>query len=121
MRQRNVTPPQVEKILELADAGMQQKAIAAAVGVTVGAVAGVTLKYGVMLGKIRVKPCRRPMMRKGVLVRPFTEEEDRRLLELDLQGARVVDMAQALDRRQHSIIARLRTIARWETHMEDRA
>lgn len=119
MRQRNVTPPQVERILELAETGMQQQEVAAAVGVTKQVVAGVALKHGVMFGKPR--PARKPMMRNGVLVRPFTEEEDRRLLELDLQGLRIVEIAKALDRRQHSVIARLRTIARWETHMEDRA
>jgi len=56
--------------------------------------------------------------RSGHKVRRFTEEEDRKLVEMDLAGAKRCEMARALGRKHNSIKGRLMTLARHEARLE---
>jgi hypothetical protein len=51
-------------------------------------------------------------------MRGFTDQEDRRLLELEAQGLTYTQMAQRLGRKQNSIRGRLYTLARREERVE---
>lgn len=61
---------------------------------------------------------RKPSVRGGFVVRPFTPDEDRRLLELDQQGLGPSAIGRELGRRGNSIIGRLMTLARHEARSE---
>jgi len=62
------------------------------------------------------KPYRGPMMTKrgNHVVRCFTQEDDKLLLELEAQGKRYSEIARALGRQRNSVVARLATLARRE-------
>lgn len=61
------------------------------------------------------------IVRGGSPVRSFTEDEDRRLLELEARGASRSEMASALGRRNNSIRGRLYTLARRDARAEEAA
>lgn len=60
----------------------------------------------------RAVPRTQPMMRNGHVIRPFTPEEDQKLLELDTSGATMRQMCEALGRKNNSVRGRLMTLAR---------
>lgn len=55
------------------------------------------------------------------MVRPFTKDEDQKLLELERSGASVGDMAVALARKENSVRGRLYTLAAHERRAEEAA
>jgi len=67
-----------------------------------------------------VPPPGTPYERAGQIVRPFTAEEDARLLALEAQGLNASRIARLLGRRPQSIRARLLTLARRDA-MEEAA
>lgn len=119
-REQALTPAQVHTIGELREAGVTHSEIARRLEVSVYTVEWCCLKLGIFPpeGPIKRRIPSKVMQRNGRQVRPFTQAEDRRLLELEAQGLRHFEIARALGRRQNSVLARLRTLARWETHRE---
>lgn len=60
------------------------------------------------------------MVRGNHLVRPFTPDEDARLLELDHQGLTPTEIGRAMGRKQNSIRGRMLTLGRQASRAEDR-
>jgi hypothetical protein len=61
------------------------------------------------------KPRAGPIVtRRGVTIRPFTDEEDMHLLRLEAEGLRIGQIARRLGRKPHSVGGRLATLARRE-------
>lgn len=66
-------------------------------------------------------PDRRPVWRGGHIVRPYTAEDDRLLLELEAAGVGRTEMCRRLGRKSNSITARLCTLARRDLIAEEMA
>lgn len=62
-----------------------------------------------------------PYLRKGWIVRPFTPDDDRRLLDLEEQGKPLNWIAGQLGRRNISIRGRLMILARRDARAEEQA
>lgn len=62
-----------------------------------------------------------PYQRGKHIVRPYTTDDDRRLLELEAAGAKMREIARKLGRAENSIRGRLMTLARRQARAEDLA
>lgn len=100
--------------------GKSIRFIADRLGVSTGSIAHFCLKEGVESprNENKVLPQQAPgptvFFRNGRKVRHFTPDEDRRLLDMDISGMRVCEIAKALDRQPNSIRGRMMTLARQE-------
>lgn len=62
----------------------------------------------------------RAYQRNGHPVRPYTAEDDAKLLELEAQGLGMAAIGRAIGRKPNSVRGRLLTIARQQARAEDR-
>lgn len=58
--------------------------------------------------------------RGGHLLRRFTPEEDRKMVDMELAGAGPAAIARAIGRRHNSVMGRLMTLARRDARQEER-
>jgi hypothetical protein len=91
--------------------------------VSIGTVAYHFLKEGIEPPKIvyqsKKSPDRPVIMQRGThQVRLFTTDEDKRLLDMSMQGMSISEMSRALGRRHNSIKGRLMCLARRDERME---
>lgn len=118
------TPDQIERAAEMREAGRDCATIAAETGMTQAAVWWHCARLGAEPPGARYRErARGPMvMRRGAhLVRRFTPEEDRRMLDMRRRGLRVCQIAEVLERRQNSVSGRLMALARREALQEEDA
>lgn len=112
----------VERIADMRDRGMSVKDIAADQGCSRGAVAWHCLRAGVTLKEHPIGRDIHPHRRRnGQIVRPFSVEEDERIVRLTVEGKTPTEVARAVGRKNTSIIARLATLARREEAELERA
>ena len=115
---RKYTDEQLDEAARLREAGMSINAIGKRLGMSPGSVSWHCLKLGAdsPTTATNVPDYSGPMiMRRGDhLVKRFTPEEDARLLQMDIDGERVCDMARAIGRPANSVRGRLMTLARRE-------
>lgn len=129
MGRRILSDEQIDEMAELRERGWSYARIARhfttrGTPVSVGSVSWQCLRVGADLpAERRVSAYQRAVtsVRGGKLVRAFTQDEDRRLLELEASGASGAEMARALDRGGNSIRGRLYTLARHEARAEETA
>lgn len=111
------------KAAELREAGVGPTEIAKRLGMSRGAVDHHCLRLGAY-APVTERDLRRDLRRDhGPLVagkiRRFTDDEDRRLLELERDGLNPSEIGRALGRRPHSITARLMILARRDARREE--
>ncbi|MBU0643672.1 MAG: hypothetical protein KJ731_21160 [Alphaproteobacteria bacterium] len=108
----------------LRETGMSVDAIAKRLGMSRGSVSWHCLRLGADSPNTvtNVSDPKGPMVvaRGDHYVKRFTATEDRALIDMDIAGWRVCDMARALDRKPNSIRGRLMTLARREARAEQR-
>ena len=113
-----ITDEKLEKIIRMRERGASMAAIGRAVGMSLGAVNWHCLKEGIEppnpkdLREHKIGPL--VVKRGNHLVRRFTAEEDRQLLELEAKGLKKSEIAKAMGRKSNTITGRLRTLARRE-------
>jgi len=112
----------IERAVELREQGLTYAAAAQRTGMSPGAVEYYCLKLGAE-GPRDTPPADAPtgpmvLRRKGHIVRRFTSDEDRQMLEMESAGLARAEIARRLGRRQHSISSRLMTLARREAREE---
>lgn len=122
MAARKYSDETLNQAAEMREAGNSCQAIANKLGMSVGAVSWHCLRLGADSPKTKHNTARPtgPMLvrRSGHIVRRFTEKEDQVLIEMDLAGERVCEMARRLNRPPNSVRGRLMTIARREERLE---
>lgn len=118
MPPRKYTDALIGRAAVLREEGKSIRAIAERLGMSRGAVYWHCLRLGADSPNVRnnVLVTQGPLVieRGNHRVRRFTPEEDRILIEMDLAGARVSEMARRLNRPHNSGTGRLMTIARHE-------
>jgi DNA-binding transcriptional ArsR family regulator len=113
----------IERAAEMREQGLTFGQIGLALGMSASAVSWHCLRLGAdspntcMNTKAPVTVME--AVRGGHLVRRFSEDEDRRILEMGAAGVRVAQIARTLGRRHNSIIGRLMTLARRENRIEN--
>jgi hypothetical protein len=125
MRRPDLTQDELDRIAELRERGRSEEAIARTVGCSKGSVSWALLKLGVDIHADRPLPpvpdTPVTMVRRGHVIRRFTKAEDARLLALEQTGIKTWAIAQAMGRRNNSIIGRMRTLARRQARQEAQA
>jgi len=117
-RRPSLTDEQKDLIAELREGrGWSYARIAIKLKIAEGSVSWYCLKQGIEKPgrKIPVlrQPQTKPFTRHGRTVRPFSPEEDAKMLELSAEGLKPAAIARALgNRRPNSITGRLYTLAR---------
>ncbi|WP_158669946.1 helix-turn-helix domain-containing protein [Bradyrhizobium guangdongense] len=102
-----------EVIADMRGRSMTQRAIAAELGISPGAVYYICVRYGIDDGCRGRAQVRHPVARRGrTTVRRFTEMEDETIVTMSLAGAKNVAIARALGRKPHSVLVRQMIIAR---------
>lgn len=123
MRPGAMKPHMIEKMIEWREQGRSFAWIAKQLGVSRSAINWQCLKYGVEPPKRNwplPAPCHMPVVKRGNhVVRRFTPDEDRKLIEWREQGMRVCDIGKRLGRKGNSITGRLYTLARHENVKEE--
>lgn len=113
---------QIEQAAALRETGLTYSAIADRTGMSEGAVYYHCLRLGADHPKLADAPTRwsGPMVLKrgNHVLRRFTPEEDQRILDMELAGSAVADIARALGRKPNSVKGRLMTLARRDTRAE---
>lgn len=113
----------IDEAIRLREKGMTGRIIAARLGMTVSAVYHHCLRLGADRPDAIPTPARArgpSVVRRGDhMVRRFSEDEDRRILEMERRGMRTCDIARAISRRPHSVQARLMILARREARLEE--
>lgn len=98
------------------ETGAKHRDIALAVGMKISSVEWYCLKFGAYspLQPIRNTSKSQPgiIIRGNHIVRRYSPEDDRKLLELESEGLRLCDIARALGRQANSVKNRLSTLAR---------
>ncbi|GLS44419.1 helix-turn-helix domain-containing protein [Methylobacterium brachythecii] len=122
MPARRISDSDRERMAELREQGVMLKDIAAEIGCSESSVWWHCLRIGAEAPKPRSLQVEYTgpmvMTRNGYPVRRFTADEDARLLALEAQGLREIDIARAIGRRRNAVVARLMTLARREARME---
>ncbi len=119
MSRRRLSEAQCEQIAAMRERGDTYMAIANAFGMSEKAICWHCLRLGAERPKLTtLQPdyyIKCPVvMRGGHVVRAYTPDEDRRLIELSLAGKTDSEIGRALDRKSNSIRGRLMTLARRE-------
>jgi hypothetical protein len=121
MKRPNLTPEQVELICELrGERGWSNQRIAKRIGCSLGSVGWALLREGVERHGDALKPLppvpleREVRVRNGHEVVRFNQADDERLLELEAAGLNPCEIGRRMNppRRPHSVLGRLRTLAR---------
>lgn len=122
---RILSDDQLTEMCEWREAGVPCAQIAARFArqgteISAGSIRWQCLREGAYSPKARLRPERRdvPAMRNGFAVRPFSEDDDRRLLDLESQGLNYSEIARRLSRQPNSIRGRLYTLAQYEAVAE---
>ena len=119
MSARRYTDAQKELALYMREHGQGVERIARDTGLTRGQVSYLCLKHGAIAPQQVHRNVKRvTAMRNGHVVRPFTEEEDKKLLEMEAAGMGIAAMSKALGRRHNSCHGRLMTLARQDELIE---
>jgi hypothetical protein len=112
----------IDEAARLRETGMSAKAIGKRLGMSASAVSFHCLRLGAdspnTVGNIPDPKGPMVVARGNHQVRRFTPEEDRLLIDMDVAGAKVCDMAKKLDRKPNSVRCRMMTLARRETRAE---
>ena len=122
---RGLTAGQREEIIARYEAGERLAELAAAFGKSKGSIHWFLLQEGVDPPRpvhVARTPAAPVTHRRGDhLVRRFTTEDDRRLLQLEAAGETIAAISRALGRKPNSVRGRLATLARHERLAEERA
>lgn len=122
MSARKYSDDILNQAADLREQGLSCQAIANKLEMSVGAVSWHCLRLGADSPKTRHNTARPtgPMLvkRSGHVVRRFSVEEDQMLIEMDLAGKRMCEIARKLNRRPNSVKGRLMTLARREERLE---
>ena len=117
MKPRAITQDQIDCAIQRREEGEPTAAIARSLGVKIKTLDYHLRKLGVFPPGWKPKTSRPPKPykdRNGRTVRPFTPDEDRILMEMDLAGQGYAVIAKRLGRRTHVIRARAVTLANRE-------
>lgn len=110
-----------DRIVELAELGVAQSTIARTLRLPRSTVQSICLSAGVGSDKYSKSGKERKTSYRGsVKVKPFSDEEDLVLLDLESMGLSKGEIARRMKRNRSSIINRLRTLARKEAMAEVR-
>ncbi|MGC3938292.1 hypothetical protein ACOTTU_10860 [Roseobacter sp. EG26] len=116
MPARKYTEAERNTVAELREQGLALSAISARTGMTLSSVAYTCLLKAVdspqTAGKLPVYNGAMVMKRGKHTVRRFTPKEDRKIIEMELSGHRVSEIAAALGRKSNSVKGRMMTLAR---------
>jgi len=113
------------KIEELREKGHSYQFIAGRLNIPERSVSYFCLKYGIespnTKDKILPQTAKGPRIysRKGRIVRRFTQEEDKVLLQMRQEGKSLSEIGRKLGRRHNSIVGRLYTLSRHEDRYEE--
>lgn len=122
MPARKYSDEELNQAAEMRERGLSFRQIGHKLGMSPSAVSWHCLRLGAdspnTLGRIDTPKGPMVVSRLGHTVRRFSDAEDERMLAMEADGARVCDMARALDRTPQSIRGRLMTLARREARME---
>lgn len=120
MTSRKYPEELTERAAEMRESGATLAQIALRLDMSIGAVEYHCLRLGADSPKpmppMPVGPMK--VMRGGHVLRRFTPEEDRVLIQMDTAGALQCEMAAALGRPHNSVKARLMALARAEARAE---
>lgn len=118
-------PPEIiERISQLREQGVSCSMISAEVGYSIGAINYHCLREGiespflerVVLKQTRVGP---DEYRRGKhIVKKFTPEEDDKITAWSIEGIGPTEIGRRINRRHHSIIGRLQTLARHDARRD---
>lgn len=115
---RKIDDEKLDRLIQLREAGRGYRTIAAELGVSAGAVHYQCLKLGVtsprQTGRRTDASARTYTGRDGRTFRPFTADEDQRMTELSIAGAKMDAIARQLGRPRTSVRIRLMTLAMHE-------
>lgn len=127
---RILTDAQIDEMAELREQGRTYQQIANHFGtrgitISAGSIQWQCMRVGADLPPERRRPsCRRhepSFRRNGHVLRPFTADEDERLLEFERAGLPISEIGRRIGRKQNSVRARLMVLARREARAEDAA
>lgn len=123
MTKSRLTEEQMERAIAMRERGLGCDLIGKEFGVSGGAIRWRFLMLGVEPPKpARLKPGGPTVMQRGDhLVRRFTDEEDKRLLELEAEGLNNTQIGRALGRKPNSVKGRLMTLARYAAREDEAA
>lgn len=120
-RRPKITLAQSDQIAGYREAGRSYQWIANRLDLSEGAVSWHCLTRGIEPPNprpVRADRASQEAYRRGAhLVRLFSPEEDRRLLDLEATGITLSEIARRLDRRRNTIAGRLATLARRDERM----
>jgi hypothetical protein len=126
VRNYNFTQADLDDIADRYESGERASVIAKKYGCDSETIRWHMLRLGVLSPAIKrrglaiIKKSEIRVMRRGNhIVRRFTEEEDRRLLELEASGIPINMICQELNRSRNSINGRLSTLARHQALAEE--
>lgn len=125
MPRARLSEDELERVAALRERGLSYGQIARKIGCSEGSVGWALLKLGIDIHQDKpLKPVpvsAAPIKRGKHLVRPFTQDEDARLLALEATGMKTHAIARSLGRRNNSVIGRMRTLARRQAREEAQA
>lgn len=118
MPKRRLTDADYERIAELRAKGHSCEWIGRKIGCSGSAVSWHCLRLGIDTPKpapLRKDYYKRgPMKRGNFILRPYTPEDDAKLLDLEAKGLNYAELGRQLDRKPNSIRGRLMILARRE-------
>lgn len=110
-----LNPEQIEQIVERRERGQSYDRLAKDFGVSPGAVYYQCLKHGALSPRQRFLPVpteqRTTHCKNGVTQRTFTPEEDRRMLELEMEGLSYLEISRRVGRAYTSVRMRIMRLA----------
>lgn len=122
-RKRKYTEDQIDRAVTLREDGRTLQQIEQETGVHRCVVSHYCLRLGADLPAgmrgASPNPQRPPYRRGRHIVRPFSPEDDARILEMANQGLTRAEIARAMGRKRNSIEGRLLTLARHDARAED--
>lgn len=125
MPARKYSDELLEQAAEMRERGLSYAQIGRDLGMSIGAVSWHCLRLGADSPNTRSNtqaPASPMVMARGNhVVRRFSEDEDRRLLELESQGLRICEIARLMNRKPNSLRGRLMTLARIDERREQSA
>lgn len=114
-----LTSDQVDTILADLEAGKSCGQLARRYGVTAGSIAYHAVKWGVVTARSRIMR-QPPTYRRGnTIVRPFTPEEDTKLLRWRAEGLTYAECGRRFGRPVSSVLQRCHNLARREEFDHD--
>ena len=116
-----MTDAECDRVAELIEQGRTHAEIAALIGKSKGSVSWAVLKTGAVGPRTLLRTTTRvlkPYERNGRVVRPFSQSEDDKILELEGQGLPRCKIGRLLGRNPRSIKGRLYTLARHQEAAE---